>query len=544
MTLPPGLPDDADELRWRLRGLKPAQAASLRRAMALVTAGDRLLAGQLFLELDRAAPGHPEVARWRGIGHFTQGEWADAVDCLARAALARPDDFAVQMQLAAAQDRAGDFEQARQSLLAAGRAARGAAQWLALGLECDRQGHHDQALVAVDAVLQLAPGHAVALLQRARCHKALGKAEAAAADCRALISRGELAARAWFSLVDLKTLPLTAQELAALEHAASQAVAAPADRMLLDFALGKALEDAGRHAQAYATLARANLAVRATLPWHAEAFTRHVMRVQQVFDAAPAAAASGQGGEVVFLVGLPRSGTTLVEQVLASHSRVEGASELPYLRIVIDEESRRRGQAFPDWVPAATATDWARLGQHYLQLSRRWRLQRPVSTDKLPDNWLLAGAALAMLPGSRVIDCRRDAVETCWSCYKQLFGPGQVGYTYGLDTLAAYWRDCDRLCRFWAARCPAQFRSQHYEALVADPEGQIRALLDFCGLPFEPACLDFHRAPRAIRTPSALQVRQPLRRVSTPAAAYGVLLDPLREALAAAGAHVAPRSGG
>lgn len=512
--------------------------------MTLVAAGDRLMAGQALLELSRTAPDHPEVLRWRGIGHFNQGEWTDAVDCLARAAAARPDDFAVLSQLAAARDQAGDFPAAQQTLLAAMQCASGAAQWLALSLECDRQGHYGEALSAVDTVLRLAPGHAVALLQRARCHKALGDAGAAAADCRSLIARGKLAARAWFSLVDLKTVPLTGSELAALERAAVQATASAADRVLLDFALGKALEDAGHHAQAYTTFQRANLGARTSLPWDAAASTCQVDRVMRAFETAPAAVASAQGGEVIFLVGLPRSGTTLVEQVLASHSQVEGASELPCLRAVVDEESRRRGRAFPDWVQAATAADWARLGQHYLRLSARWRMQRPVSTDKLPDNWLLAGAALAMLPGSRVIDCRRDPVETCWSCYKQLFGPNQVGYTYGLDTLAAYWQDYDRLSRFWAARHPDHYRSQHYEALVADPEGQIRALLDFCGLPFEPACLDFHRAQRAIRTPSALQVRQPLQRASTPAAAYGALLDPLREALAAAGASAAPCSGG
>lgn len=544
MTLPASPPGDAEELRQRLRGLKPPQALALRRAMAWVAAGDRLMSGQALLELSRAAPDHPEVLRWRGIRHFNQGEWSDAVDCLARAAAARPDDFAVLSQLAASQDQAGDFDAARHSLLSAMRCARGAAQWLALSLECDRQGHYDEALRAVDAVLQLAPDHAVARLQRARCHKALGNAAAAAADCRALMARGELVARAWFSLVDLKTVPLADNELAALEQAAGQPAASPADRVLLDFALGKALEDAGRHAQAYMTFQRANLGAQATLSWDAAASARRVDRVMRAFETTTAAAEPLQGAELIFLVGLPRSGTTLVEQVLASHSQVEGASELPYLRAVIDEESRRRGLTFPDWVQAATAADWARMGQHYLRLSARWRMQRPVSTDKLPDNWLLAGAALAMLPGSRVVDCRRDPVETCWSCYKQLFGPNQVGYSYGLDTLAAYWHDYDRLSRFWAARHPAHYVSQHYEALVAEPEAQIRALLDFCGLAFEPACLNFHLAQRAIRTPSALQVRQPLRRVSAPAAAYGALLDPLRDALAATQVAPAPCSGG
>ena len=141
------------------------------------------------------------------------------------------------------------------------------------------------------------------------------------------------------------------------------------------------------------------------------------------------------------------------------------------------------------------------------------------------------GAALRMLPVARVIDCRRDALETCWSCYRQLFAPQRVGFTYDYGSLAAYWRACTNLGDFWAGQQPQRYRVQSYEALVQDPEVQIRALLAFCDLPFEAACLAFHATQRAIRTASALQVRQPLSRTSVRAANYGSLLDPLRSAL-------------
>jgi tetratricopeptide (TPR) repeat protein len=522
---------DASELRARLRGLKPAQAEPLRRAMQLLATGERLLAGQLLLQLTQAAPDHPEVLRWSGIRHFHQGEWQAAAACLARAAAQRPDDFAVLLLLGTAQDHAGAFLHAAHSLRAAARCAQGAPQWLALSLELDRQGYVEEALAAVQQVLAATPRAPLPLLQRARCLKALGQADAAAADCRTLLARGQLVARAWFSLVDLKTVPLTADELVQLEAAAGAGKGDDEDALLLDFALGKALEDAGRTAQAFAALQRANGRARAVRPWDSTVFTRRVDAIQAAFSTPPAAGDAPQGAEVIFLVGLPRSGTTLIEQVLAAHPQVEGASELPYLRSVIDEESRRRGTEFPAWVAAASPADWARMGQRYLALSARWRGQRPVSTDKLPDNWLLAGAALAMLPQARVIDCRRDAVETCWSCYKQLFGPGQVGFTYSFDSLAAYWHEYTRLGSHWARQHPQRWRTQHYEALVADPPAQIQALLAFCDLPFDAACLSFHQAQRAIRTPSALQVRQPLQRVSSPAAAYGALLAPLRDAL-------------
>ncbi|HEY1089765.1 MAG TPA: sulfotransferase [Burkholderiaceae bacterium] len=523
---------EAAEFRERLRGLTPEQADTLRRALQLQAGGDKLLAGQWLLAVSRQAPDHPEVLRWLAVQHAERLEWAAAVTCLRRAVEQRPNDFKLLLPLGTAQELAGDAAAALVSLRAAARSAREAAEWRALSLEFDRQGHYEDSLAAIEQQLRLEPNSVVGLLQRSRCFKALGDAERAAADARLLIARKQEAARAWFSLVDLKIVPLGEAELAQLAQAAGNASTPADERLLLDFALGKALEDAGRFDEALAVFQRANAAARPSHPWDGPGFTQHVAAVHAAFAERPAARAQAQGAELIFLVGLPRSGSTLVEQVLASHSRVEGASELPYLNQVIEAESQRRGQRFPAWVPDASSEDWTRLGQHYLRLSQRWRAQRPVSTDKLPENWLYAGALLAMLPEARIIDCRRDAVETCWSCYKQLFGPGRVGFTYSFDTLAGYWRAYLSLSALCAAQRPERFRVQHYEALVAEPEAQIRALLEFCGLPFEPQCLSFQTAQRAIRTPSALQVRQPMRATSTPAQRYGAALDELRQALA------------
>ncbi len=522
----------AHELRERLRGLSPELADTLRRVMRLHAAGDRLMSSQWLLQAAMQAPEHPEVLRWRGIHHADAGEWPQAAACLASAAALRPSDHQLWLLLGQAQDHLDDGPAAQRSLREGARHASGAAAWLALSLEFDRQGLYDDSLAAIEQLLAAEPRSTVGLLQRSRCFKALGRAAEAAADCRTLIALDREAARAWFALVDLKTVSLAEDELARLEQAANRPGTLAADRLLLDFALGKALEDAGQHDKAYAVFERANRAAQPTHPWDRAAFARQVAALRAAFAPGLPARAQPQGGELIFLVGLPRSGTTLTEQVLASHSQVEGASELPYLNMVVEQESRRRGRPLAEWAALASTEDWTRLGQAYLRLSAKWRLQKPRCTDKLPENWLLAGAALAMLPQARVIDCRRDAVETCWSCYKQLFGPGRVGFTYDLADLAGYWHEYDRLCRFWADLYPQAFHVQHYEALAAEPETQIRALLDFCGLPFEAQCLSFHTAERAIRTPSALQVRQPLRQTSTPAARYGALMDPLRALLA------------
>ncbi len=527
-------PQAAAELKQRLRGLSVRQAETLRRVMQLHAAGDHLMAGQWLLQLAAEAPDHPEVLLWLAQQSRTAGNWPEAASRLARATQARRDDPRLWLLLAQAQDEAGDAAAAEQSLGAAATCSTQPHEALALSQEADRQGHYALALEAVQRLLTLQPGSPVGLLQRARCHKALGDSAAAAADCRHLIQAGREPARAWFALIDLKTEPLLAGELEQLATLATRGGTNPAEQVLLDFALGGALEAAGRHPEALQALHRANAGVRQTLPWDATGFAQQRQAIDAAFAPGGRRSAVAQGEAVIFLVGLPRSGSTLVEQVLASHPQVEGASELPYLQQVLDDESRRRGRRYPIWAAEASADDWARLGRDYLHRSARWRRQRPVATDKLPDNWQHLGAIRAMLPAARIVDCRRDALQTTWSCYKQLFGPGLAAYSYDFDSLAQFSVACERSGDAWAAREPGHVRVQHYEALVQQPEAQIRELLAFCGLPFDPACLRSHEAPRAIRTPSALQVRQPMRRVSAPAGAYGDLLEPLRTALARA----------
>jgi tetratricopeptide (TPR) repeat protein len=503
----------------------------MRQVMRLHAAGDRRGFELELLQLHKLAPDHPEVLFWLGVMHTENGAWTEAAQALGRAADQRGDDFRLWTMLGAAQGNGHDTTGARHSFQRAAACQGSANDWLKLSIECDRQGFYEEALKAVDAALRLDRQSAVALLQRSRCHKALGHAEAAAADCRTLIAAGRETARAWFALVDLKTMPLSQAERSQLDAAAQRPGLAAADRQLLDFALGQALEDAGEYERALGVFHRANAAVRQATPWMGEAFASRIEAIRAAFEPAPVTQAMPQGHEAIFLVGLPRSGSTLIEQILAAHPSVEGASELPYLGQVIEAESRRRGRPFPGWAADASADDWTRLGQHYLRLSARWRQRTPIATDKLPDNWLYVGAIRAMLPQARIIDCRRDPLETCWSCYKQRFGPGLATFSYSFDSLAQYWRACEQLGAQWVRAHPGHVRVQSYEALVADPEAQIRELLAFCALPFDGACLDFQNSSRAIRTPSALQVRQPMRQASTRALRYGPLLDPLRTAL-------------
>jgi hypothetical protein len=266
-------------------------------------------------------------------------------------------------------------------------------------------------------------------------------------------------------------------------------------------------------------------------PWDADRFRQQERQADEVFDDSAAQATDPQLGRgVVFIVGMPRSGTTLVEQILASHPEVEGAGELPALPNVLTEESTRRRRRYPEWVPDASAHDWQRLGLRYLELTAHFRSRRAYSTDKLPSNWRALGAIRAMLPGAHIVICRRDPLENCWSCFKQYF-PNGWEFTNDIEHLGLFWRAFDHAAAQWSLRAPAQVRQQGYEALTERPEAEIRALLDFCGLPFDSACLRPHESRRSVRTLSAAQVREPMYKHRSVTTSYGALLDPLRLAI-------------
>jgi len=263
------------------------------------------------------------------------------------------------------------------------------------------------------------------------------------------------------------------------------------------------------------------------LRWDAAAVSALVDAILAAFAQPPPAAPDARGADVIFLVGLPRSGSTLAEQILAAHPRVAGGGETNLLAKVLQDESTRRGQRFPAWVGMADAADWARLGDDYLARIASLRRAGALFTDKTLPNWQVLGALARMLPGARIVHCVRDPLETCWSCWKHNFGEAQF-FAYDFAELAAFHRDSLRAMAHWRTQAPASIHTLVHEALLDAPEAGARALLAHCGLAFDPACLRFHEVERNVHTASAAQVRRPLRRDTAVTAGYGELLDPLR----------------
>lgn len=468
------------------------------------------------------APQNAVARRLFSLCARRQGHMAAAIGGLDEALTADPGDNAVRTELARCYADLGRLAAAADVLRAAPEPD--AAVWLQLGVVLDRDGRAEEALAAGFETERRSPGEPQAQFLIARCQAGLGDIAAAAQRYRDLAARHPReAAKAWFALLDLKTVPITAAELAAIERVEGDARRGDEDRVLAGFALGQALETAGRFEDAVRAFDAANRR-RHTGTWDAAAHRRTVDAIREVFPVAEQAPDASQGSQVVFVLGMPRSGTTLVEQILAAHPQVTGAGELPDLEAVIQGETARRGLPFPDWARSATPADWGRLGTEYLERTKRWQ-DRAFFTDKMPENWPYVGAILAMLPGARVIGCQRETVETGWSCYKQLFAPGRLEWSYALATLAAYAADELRLWSHFAARVPDRCRTQSHEALIQSFDSQVSTLLDFLGLPDDPACRRFGEARRPVLTASSAQVRGPLLRSTARRGRYGTALD-------------------
>jgi tetratricopeptide (TPR) repeat protein len=483
------------------------------------------------------APDNADALRMLGVMAQHRGDQARAVECFRRVLPVWPDDSDLHVGLGIALHERGEIEEAMAHL------RRGceldpasASAWFNLGEALWRHACTDEAITALRRTLELAPAHLPARLSLAKAQASQGQIDAAVAGFREVLRRDPGNAEAWFGLSNLNTVRFDATDAAQLRQALARGGPSPRHRELLGFSLAKALEDQGDHAQAFELFRQANASRRQRVHWDAAGERRRVEAILRLFAhdmQAPLDPALGR--EVIFVVSVPRSGSTLVEQILASHPEVEGANEIKDLSQVIDAETRRRHSAFPLWAPDASAADWQRLGKEYLARTAPWRKARPRFTDKSLVTWYLVGAALAMLPAARVVVVRRDPLETCLACFRQLFTE-QSSFTCDLDEMADYCIDFIRLTRFWLQRYPGQVFDLEYEILTAEPEPTIRRLLDFCGLPFDPACLEFHKTSRAVlSSPSAAQVRQPMRRDTARSARYGDKLDGLRQRLRDAG---------
>lgn len=433
-----------------------------------------------------------------------QSKATEALQQIDQLLAAEPDNPSYRFLKATALTRVGEYDAAielyRAVLSKHGDNVRG---WLSLGHACKTAGKAEESIAAYSKCIELAP------------------------------SFGE----AYWSLANMKTYRFGDEEIAAMRAELQRPQLREEDRFHLHYALGKAFEDRSQHRDAFEHYDQGARLRRKSVAYSADETTRFTDRLINFFTPEVFATRRGQGApapDPIFIVGLPRSGSTLIEQILSSHSAVEGTMELPDVMMLAKRLAggKAREGAYPETIAQLSPAALRALGQEYLTRTRVQRkTDKPYFIDKMPNNFQHVGLIALMLPNAKIIDARRHPVAACFSAYKQHFARGQA-FSYDLTDLGRYYADYVRLMDHYGAVLPGRIHRVAYENVIADTESEIRSLLAFCGLPFEPACLEFHSNPRAVRTASSEQVRQPLYRDAVEQwRNYEPWLGPLKKAL-------------
>jgi len=381
---------------------------------------------------------------------------------------------------------------------------------------CVGLGEHDRALPLYRELLVGAPRAPDLHLSAGHCLKTLGRQQEAIEAYRAAAAARADFGDAYWSLANLKTYRFTEEEIERMQGVEAAPGTQLADRYHLCFALGKAYEDRGRYHESFRCYERGNALKRSESGYRPEPFERNTRLQSEVCTRAFFEARAGFGSrsnEPIFIVGLPRAGSTLLEQILASHSRVEGTHELADIqRMVMELQGRDADLAnprYPRILAELKAEDVQRLGEKYLSDTRVYRTGKPCFIDKMPNNFRHIGLIHLILPNARIIDARREPMACCFGNFKQLFANGQE-FSYGLEDIARYYRTYVELMRHWDEVLPGRILRVWHEDVVENLEGNVRRILDFCGLPFEPACVEFYKTERSVLSASSEQVRRPI----------------------------------
>jgi tetratricopeptide (TPR) repeat protein len=382
------------------------------------------------------------------------------------------------------------------------------------------RGNFDAAIAHCEKAVALKPGNAEVHSFMGRLLLETGQLQGARSACETAIMLSPRCGAYYLNLAHCARFDPAEPHLAAMEALAQDAAASEQDRIDLQFALGKAYSDLGEPERAFRHLLEANALKRKTLAYDEAATLGHLERIRLIFDEPLIRAGQGRGHpsrKPVFIVGMPRSGTSLVEQILASHPQVFGAGEIGALPDAVAELRRRndRSLPFPELLSALPSHRLRELGGRYLSGIRAVAPAAARITDKMPGNFRFAGLIHLALPNARIIHVRRDPIDTCLSCFSILFTAGGSDYSYDLGELGRCYRAYEALMAQWRKVLPADALLEvQYEEVVDDLEGQARRLVAHCGLDWDARCIAFHATPRAVRTASAAQVRQPIYRSS------------------------------
>lgn len=524
----------AGRAAFRRAAASDPERSRIAEALSHLKAGRRREAEARFREVLKGNPDH--IHALVGLAHIAidAGALADAERLLRRAQTIAPGLDTVWRGLARLHSERADHTAAERAARRAVELAPESADcWTMLGTVQAWGLQPEAARIAFEKSLAVKPEQPRVALSLGHVHKTLGRRAASVAAYRRAAVLDAGLGEAFWSLADLKTYEFDDAEMERMRLGLARADLQPTERAAFHFALGKALEDRNQCDVAFEHYAAGNAIKHRIAPFDCAGFAARrrgaTKAVTSAFLAARKAPASASAPTPIFIVGLPRSGSTLLEQMLASHSAVQGTMELPHILTYVRELETRGG--FPAALEALQPRDFAALGLRYLRETAALRGDAPWFIDKMPNNFAHIGLIHAMLPQAVFIDARRAPMACCFSVYKQNFARGQT-FSYDLGVLGAYYQEYLAYMKHWQRALPGRVLRCQYEDVVAGAEAQVRRLLAHCGLPFEAACLRFHETRRPVRTASAEQVRRPIYSGSVDAwRRFESHLAPLRRAL-------------
>lgn len=498
----------------------PASAAThastderIRAALEFERSGDLESAESICREVLTANPENADAARLLAAIAVHHKRFREAEVFLKKAVSVAPDFTRAWVDLAGVQRELEHFDDAIASAREVLRLAPDNAEsYVVFASAIGTAGDHEEAIRAYARALELAPERPAAACGMAHHQKTLGDTDAAIASYRRAITLKPDHAEAYWSLANLKTFRFADREVEAMEALLGKSDLADDSRAQLNNALGLEYEGRGEHERAFERFRACN-AVRRRLESYDPMETESTCdRIIDTFTDGFLARHSGSDAlpvTPIFVVGLPRSGSTLIEQILASHSKVDGTHELSDLSRTVRAAMKPQRSRFPDALATFGAADFRKIGEAYLARTAKYRQGAPYFIDKNPNNFVYAGVLALAIPNAKIIDATRHPLDSCLGSYKQLFASGQP-FTYDATELAEYYLQYRRLMDHWRAVLPGFVLEVRYESVVSDLEREVRRMLDFCGLPFEPGCLRFHETRRAVKTASSEQVRQPI----------------------------------
>jgi len=482
------------------------------RAGSLFSDRDWSAAEQILRAYLRTSSDDVEALRLLGRTQH-QRDVLDEAESLFEAALdVKPDYLAARLDYVRVLIDRQKYLRAREEMDVLLRREPGNRDYLSLcAAACVGLGEYERAITLYRELLLASPACAVLHVLLGHALKSLGwKTEAAESYqvAAAMPSCGD----AWWSLANLKTYRFSQNEIVKMRAEEATPAADPVDRYHLCFALGKALEDRNEFAESWQFYERGNALKRAESrydPFITETDTRKQVETCTAQFFAARVGVGVPNPDPIFIVGLPRSGSTLIEQILASHSLIEGTHELADIQRTVVQLRGRDDHRYPAVLTELAPELFRTLGERYITDTRAYRHGKPFFIDKMPNNFRHIGLIHLMLPNARIIDVRRDPMACCFSNLKQLFAKGQE-FTYSIEDMARYYRTYLELMRHWDAVLPGRALRVWYEDVVENLEGNVRRILEFCRLEFEPGCVEFYKTERSISTASSEQVRQPI----------------------------------